>query len=106
MSLDVDLYVGDARVAEFNFTHNLTKMASEAGIYRPLWRGDEDGITTARQIYDALEPKVRLLAEDRERFEKFDAENGWGTWESFVPRLYVLLGACAMYPDARVEFDR
>lgn len=53
MSLDVTLTDPSGTVLyEANITHNLNKMAAEAGIYECLWRPDEHGITHARQIID------------------------------------------------------
>ena len=37
-----------------NITHNLTKMADEAGIYECLWRPEEIGITKAGQLIEPL----------------------------------------------------
>ena len=51
MSLDVTLTNADgAEVYSANITHNLNRMAMEAGIYECLWRPDEHGITKAAQI--------------------------------------------------------
>ena len=107
MSLDV--YLTDEsghRVYRRNITHNLGNMASEAGIYECLWRPDEHGITHARQIIEPLAAGVALLATQKARFEAFNAENGWGMWEHFLPFCADYLQACRSHPDALVRVSR
>lgn len=107
MSLDV--YLTDAagnEVYSDNITHNLNRMAGEAGIYECLWRPDEHGITHARQIVEPLAAGLALLVTGKARFEAFNAENGWGLWENFVPWCANYLQACRDNPDALVTVSR
>lgn len=107
MSLDV--YLEDQEGKELywaNITHNLNTMAGEAGIYECLWRPDEHGITHARQIIEPLAAGVALLATQKERFEAFNAPNGWGKWENFLPWCAKYLQACRDNPDAIVKVSR
>lgn len=107
MSLDV--YLNDADGHELyssNITHNLGKMAREAGIYECLWRPDEHGMTHARQIIAPLAAGVMLLATEKARFEAFNASNGWGMREHFLPFCVDYLQACRDYPDATVMASR
>lgn len=89
-----------------NITHNLGTMASEAGIYKCLWRPDEHGITHARQIVEPLAAGVTLLAAHKARFEQFNAPNGWGLWEHFLPFCANYLQACRDNPGALVRVSR
>lgn len=89
-----------------NITHNLGKMACAAGIYECLWRPDEHGITHARQIIEPLAAGVALLATQKARFEEFNALNGWGLWEHFLPFCADYLQACRENPDALVKVSR
>jgi hypothetical protein len=106
MSLDVSLFQDGKEVYSANITHNLGRMADEAGIYRCLWRPEEEGITHARQIIEPLERGLCRLVTQRSQFEQFNAENGWGSWENFVPWCANYLQACRDYPDATVRADR
>lgn len=107
MSLDVHLEeVHPIDVYWSNITHNLGKMAREAGIYEALWRPDEIGITTASQLIGPLEAGLALLNADPARFEKFNAPNGWGMYEHFVPFVEKYLNACREHPDATVRVSR
>lgn len=107
MSLDVYLTDADGNlVYTRNITHNLNKMAMEAGIYECLWRPDEHGITHAMQIVEQLQDGVTRLATEKARFEAFNAENGWGKWEHFLPFCADYLQACKDYPDATVRACR
>ena len=107
MSLDV--YLTDEagnEVYSRNITHNLGKMACEAGVYECLWRPEENGITRARQIVEPLSAGVVLLATQKAHFEEFNAENGWGLWEHFLQFCADYLQACKDSPDALVKASR
>lgn len=107
MSLDVMLTrVQPTRVYSANITHNLGEMAGEAGIYKHLWRPEEIEITKAEQLIEPLKAGIALMESDPKRFEKFNAPNGWGMYEHFIPWLREYLGACVEYPDATVEVSR
>ena len=107
VSLDVTLTaVRPTAVYTRNITHNLNAMASEAGIYKHLWRPDEIEVTKAAQLIEPLRAGLALLISDPERFRKFDAPNGWGRYEHFVEFVKEYLAACEANPDADVEADR
>jgi len=107
MSLDVYLEKDDGvEIYSSNITHNLCKMAKEAGIYDCLWRPDEHGITHARQIVEPLAAGVALMATHKRRFEELNPPNGWGTWEHFMLVCADYLQACRDNPSAKVEVSR
>lgn len=115
MSLDVYLYfpvdVGrdepeSHTVYEANITHNLNKMADEAGIYDCLWRPDEHGIERAEQIIEPLSKGLADLRNRPQHYEQFSASNGWGTYKDFVPWCERYLEACREYPKAFVRASR
>ena len=89
-----------------NITHNLGKMAAEAGIYEHLWRPDDIGVTRAKQLIEPLRAGLALLKSDRARFEVFNAPNGWGTYDPFVAFVEKYLAACEECPDATVSVSR
>jgi len=89
-----------------NITHNLNKMATEAGIYEHLWRPDEIGITKAGQLIDPLRKGLELMKVDRPRFEAFNSPNGWGLYENFVPWVERYLQACEKHPEADIAVSR
>ena len=93
-------------VYESNITHNLGRMAEEAGIYMHLWRPEEIGVTTAGQLIEPLRAGVALLKSDPPRFEKHNAKNGWGLYEHFVPWVEKYLRACEENPNATVTASR
>jgi hypothetical protein len=108
MSLDVYLTaVRPTEVYSANITHNLNRMAEEAGLYLYLWRPDEIGITKAGQLIEPLRDGLALLkGAEPERFKAFDAPNGWGLYEHFVPWVERYLAACIENPDADVHVSR
>jgi len=116
-----------------NVTHNLGKMASEAGIYYALWRPHEldpelhaqikaqealrnyEGAYAlehaappvfAHQLIEPLRAGLALLKAEPARFEALNPENGWGSYESFVPWVEKYLRACEENPDATVRVSR
>jgi len=89
-----------------NCTHNLTAMASEAGIYEHLWRPEEIGIELAGQLIEPLRTAVTLMRSEPARFIKHNPRNGWGSYEHFVPWVERYLAACEEYPSARVRVSR
>lgn len=110
MSLDVYLStkVDDNEVGLYsaNITHNLGEMADKAGIYYALWRPEEKGWKTAGDIIPVLEKGLQELRAKPEYFEEFNAENGWGLYEHFVPFVQDYLDACRKYPSAEIEVSR
>ena len=106
MSLDVYLTQDDKEVYWSNITHNLGRMANEAGIYQALWRPEEIGITKASQLVGPLSEGLLKLVGEPGRFEALNASNGWGKWENFVPFVAKYLEACKNNPDAAVRVSR
>lgn len=115
MSLDISLYVKATighkqiehhEVHEQNITHNLTAMASEAGIYKCVWRPDENGVEYAWQLTEPLTEAIADMKARPEHYEQFNAPNGWGLYKHFLHWLEKLLSACKEWPEARIEVCR
>lgn len=107
MSLDVTLIAPrPTEVYWRNITHNLNKMAQEAGIYQHLWRPEELNITVAKDLIDPLTEGLARLEDKPEHYRKFDAPNGWGTYDNFVDFVRDYLKACQENPDATIEVSR
>jgi hypothetical protein len=93
-------------VYQANITHNLGLMASKANIYYALWRPEEIGKTKAGQIIKLLEKGLADLKARPDYFKRFNALNGWGLYEHFVPFVERYLEACKESPDAIIEVSR
>ncbi len=107
MSLDVYLKViAPTTIYQDNITHNLNKMAKEAGIYQHLWHPEELGITRAGELIDALRAGLELLESDPKRFMKLNPENGWGSYDGLCRFVHSYLNACRENPDAEVVVSR
>ncbi len=112
MSLDVHLSaIRETEVYWANITHNLNKMASQVRcgkqtLYEYLWRPEEIGIKNASELIEPLEEGLAELKAHPEIYEKFNASNGWGMYEHFVPFVEKYLEACKENPDAKVEVSR
>lgn len=107
MSLDVYLLeVKRTIVFDTNITHNLGKMATEAGIYKHLWRPEELHIATALELIEPLQKGLDLLLSDPNRFKKFNPENGWGSYDGLVKFVSKYIEACKENPDAEISVSR
>jgi hypothetical protein len=96
----------EIEIFSLNITHNLNSMASEAGIYKHLWRPEEIGITKAGQLIQPLTDALALLLAEPQRFEKFNPANGWGSYDGLVNFLRSYLAACSENPDASISVSR
>ena len=110
MSLDVYLsYEEDGQeisVYSANITHNLVRMADAAGIYEACWRPEEKGWMHARDIIPTVEEGLKRLKEQPDYFKQFNAANGWGLYEHFVPWVERYLDALKKYPSATISVSR
>lgn len=93
-------------VYEANITHNLSKMADAAGIYKHLWRPEEIGVTKAGELIAPLTDGLGRLKSDPAKYEQFNASTGWGLYKHFVPFVEQYLRACEQYPNALISVSR
>ena len=104
MSLDITLKkMCYSEIYSSNITHNMVPMANAVGIYGPLWRPHACEIKQASQLIKPLTEAIALLKEDPEKYKKYNPENGWGSYDSFLKFLINLLDACIDDPTADVE---
>lgn len=102
MSLDFCLEA-ETELYSGNITHNLGRMAEEAGIYMCLWRPHElYKNPTAEKLVQHLESGLLKLRSHPDHYRQFDSPNGWGTYENFVPFVEEVLKACKKHPKANV----
>jgi hypothetical protein len=140
MSLDVTLYRNyhvsydegktlepkKEEVYSANITHNLGKMADEAGLYEALWRPHrlkpgynilEDDYKTeweyednnpvrAHEIIEIIEKGLEDMKARPKHYEKFNSPNGWGIYHNFVPWIERYLAALKEFPESQVVCDR
>ncbi len=100
MSLDFTLC---EEVVNFNITHNLTTMAEKAGIYKILWRPQENGYFRAQDILPELKQGIHKMIKEADYFKQFEAENGWGTYNNFLPWLIDVYTACVENPESLIS---
>jgi hypothetical protein len=93
-------------VFEANITHNLNKMADAAGFYQAMWRPEEIGITTARQLIEPLTKGLEELRSKPDHYKTFNPANGWGSYETLIQFVEAYLLACTAYPSAEVSVSR
>lgn len=121
MSLDIYLYqtepcphcggeiIGDAIEygGEFNITHNLTKMADEAGIYYAIWRPEElFKVPKCKDVLDIIKEGYKKMLDDPERYKKFNPSNGWGNYSGFCEWIEKLISAYEENPEAVIRCSR
>jgi hypothetical protein len=96
----------DEQVYWGNITHNLNEMAEEAGIYLPLWRPEEVGITKASQLIMTLKVGLAILEQNPTYFKTLNPPNDWGNYEVLILFVEDYLDACIKYPNANVRISR
>lgn len=107
MSLDFYLIeIKPVRVFDANITHNLNTMAEAAGIYKCLWRPDENCISKAHQMIEPLSAGLADMLANPAKYKKFNSPNGWGVYEDFVAFVKNVLNACIENPNADIEVSR
>lgn len=83
-----------------NITHNLGQMASnipvgDKTLYYYLWRPEEIGFKYVNEDYiNAIKTGYEYLKANKEKLERFNSPNGWGTYDNllnFVKSLYECL---------------
>ena len=89
-----------------NITHNLASMALMAELYDCLWRPDEMGIASAKDLVPSLRAGLQQLLEDPESFQEYNPPNGWGNYDILLGFCARYLAACVKYPEAMVEVSR
>lgn len=99
-------YGVDTCVYQSNITHNLGKMADEAGLYECLWRPDEHGLTKAKQLVESISLGLERLEADPDKFKTHNPPNGWGDYNGLVRFCRAYLGACKAYPEATIRVSR
>jgi len=103
--LQYEIDENEIEVFDANITHNLNKMASEAGIYEALWHPDRLGAVYAKDIIPVLLAGYNELVENPETYKVFNNPDGWGMYEHFVPFVKKVLDACVQYPSAKIKTD-
>lgn len=113
MSLDLTLYAdvdtGGADkhrvyLYEANYTHNCGKMAKEAGVYLYVWRPEEcPDVKQAGDLVEPLRAGIKAMEDEPQRFIALNPENGWGSYDTFLPWLRSYLEACVAHPKALIS---
>ena len=110
MSLNITLqYINDDNkcvVYSSNITHNLNDMAKELGAYQYIWRPDENGIATAKELEHHLKSYISELKNNPDKYKKFNPSNGWGTYEYLLEFIENYHKACVKYPNANIVAER
>ncbi len=103
MSLDIRLYIGNECVFDRNITHNLQKMAEEAGLEYAMWYPHTYDVRFAGELVPYIVAGVLNLRNDPTYYQKFNAVNGWGSLHNLVEVASAYAEACIKYQHARVE---
>lgn len=117
MSLDV--YIKSKKKEEdrewvANITHNMNKMAqrifvseNKETLYDYVWRPEELGreIDTD-EMKNVLTKGICIMISKRKSLLKYEPENGWGSYDSFLKFLIKYKEACEDHPDYIIEASR
>lgn len=113
MSLDINLFNKSTETEGYsetvfaaNYTHNIIPIADRAGLYGPVWRPAENGITKAIDLIEPLSAGIAAIRSDPEPYMALEPDNKWGSVTTFLPWLEKLLDACETYPNALIHVNR
>lgn len=117
----------DAEVVEDswngNVTHNMVEMAQhipvsytidgdtyDSTLYMILWRPEEIGVgnvcNNTDVVVHALHSGIDYMLQNREELEKYNPDNGWGNFHSFLRWLIEYWHACDENPGCKIEVSR
>ena len=105
--MSLDLYLEDNacptcllgdRVAEFNYTYNVSKMWYHVFPASPGMVSIEE--MTGRDSLPVLRKFLSAMNEDMETFRSMNPSNGWGSADGFREWIRDLIKAAEKYPDA------
>ena len=118
MSLDVYIKSkkkeAEGRIWIANITHNMNKMAqrifvseNKEMLYDYVWRPDELG----KEIYtnemkNILTKGIYIMIRKRKSLLRYEPENGWGSYDSFLKFLIEYKKACEDNPGCTIEVSR
>lgn len=104
--MSLDLWIIATRpvqVFDGNITHNMGRMARECGLYAPLWEASgKRGV----DLIDPLRAGLTELVLHKEKYAKFNPENGWGDIEGLIQFAQGVFNACVQNPDGVVGVSR
>lgn len=87
---------------EYNITHNLVNMADKCGLYKVIWRPEEENIQEAQHMIPFLKEGIDKLMSEPEYYRGFNPKNGWGSYEGFLKFCQEYLDACKQFPDSKI----
>lgn len=96
----------DEVVFSDNTTHNLVEMADACGLYKPLWRPDEVGITYSKDLIPHLSKGLSELVANPDKYQAYNSPNGWGTYQGLVRFVSSIYVACLDNQHLIVIVDR
>lgn len=97
----------DEEIEDLNLyiTHNLNKMAEKAGLYKVLWHPEEyfnKEEVFVKDILPLLEDGFNKLVANPDYYKKYNADNGWGTYDELVRFLKKYIEYCKMFLEEEV----
>lgn len=117
MSLDV--YIKNKKKEEdrewiANITHNMNKMAqrifvseNKETLYDYVWRPEElDREIDTKEMAKILTKGIYIMISKRRSLLRYEPENGWGSYDSFLKFLIKYKEACEDSPGYIIEVSR
>lgn len=95
---------------ERNITHNLTAMASAAGIYEALWHPErlaaERSYPRGYNVLPLLRDGLEWLLSNPEKAKEKNPPNGWGDYDGLVAFVMAYIKALEDNEDAVIKVSR
>lgn len=85
----------------WNYTHNCNGMIRDAGFTD--WSMEAINGMSAEAFAQKLDLAIAALEREPTRFSEMDPPNGWGSYDTLLPKLREILGRCRAYPSAKMS---
>lgn len=95
--------VDNRDVFDYNITHNLSRMAKEAGLYDAMWSPESKNYSKAKHLIKPLKNGIDKLVSDPAKYKEFNSANGWGLYPHLLDFARAYLEACETYPESKIS---
>ena len=101
-------------IIHMNITHNMAIMASHVPclinnepktLYDAVWHPAENGCANTTPMENILRTSLVHMIYNQKELEKYNPENGWGSYSDFTRWLFSYWINCLHNPDCGIETD-
>lgn len=119
MAMVADDYEVEEKEWHANITHNMGIMARHVptsykrdgeeysiSLYDAIWNPDEFNMANTDYVGQAIIHGLSFMFNNAEELEKYNPDNGWGDFGSFILWLVKYWEACRVNPDCKITLSK